>query len=125
MTLTGMAAIYANLEREGRDWLQGEGAPGDSHALLRSRRPPLRHQGSELTVPYRRAVVDEEGLTEMLGEFHSQHRQLYGFSLDQPVEIVTLRVTASGPVGRRQYVGHTHAFRKFGRRHRWTASGLF
>ena len=97
--LDGMAAIYANLEREGRDWLQGEGAPGDSHALLRSADLRYAHQGSELTVPYRRAVVNEEGLTEMLGEFHSQHRQLYGFSLDQPVEIVTLRVTASGQLG--------------------------
>ena len=97
--LDGMASIYANLEQEGRDWLQGEGAPRDSHALLRSADLRYAHQGSELTVPYRRAVVDEEGLTEVLGEFHSQHRQLYGFSLDQPVEIVTLRVTASGQLG--------------------------
>lgn len=97
--LDGMAAIYANLEREGRDWLQREGAPLDSHALLRAADLRYAHQGSELTVPYRRAAMDEAGLAEMLGEFHSQHRQLYGFSLDQPVEIVTLRVTASGQLG--------------------------
>ena len=35
----------------------------------------------------------------MLQDFHAEHQQLYGFSLDQPVEIVTLRATASGQVG--------------------------
>jgi N-methylhydantoinase A len=35
----------------------------------------------------------------MIEEFHRRHYQLYGFSLDQPVEIVTLRVTASGHLG--------------------------
>lgn len=35
----------------------------------------------------------------MLEEFHRRHSQLYGFSLDQSVEIVTLRVTASGLLG--------------------------
>ncbi|MCI0788198.1 MAG: hydantoinase/oxoprolinase family protein, partial [Chloroflexi bacterium] len=31
--------------------------------------------------------------------FHNRHQQLFGFALDQPVEIVTLRVAASGDVG--------------------------
>ena len=35
----------------------------------------------------------------MIEEFHRRHSQLYGFSLDQSVEIVTLRVTASGHLG--------------------------
>jgi len=35
----------------------------------------------------------------LIREFHGRHQQLYGFALDQPVEIVTLRVAASGGSG--------------------------
>ena len=95
----GMAAVFAELEREGSEWLQGEGVPAASHSLTRSADLRYAHQGSELTIGYPQGRVNAEGLGEMLGEFHQQHEQLYGFSLEQPVEIVTLRVTAAGQVG--------------------------
>ena len=96
----GMASVYAELEREGRDWLAAEGVPTESRSLARSADLRYAHQGSELTVPYDRPQVDREGLDAMLREFHRRHRRLYGFALEQPVEIVTLRATASGEVGR-------------------------
>ena len=34
--------------------------------------------------------------TTALPQFHREHDRLFGFSLDQPVEFVTLRVTARG-----------------------------
>ena len=95
----GMARVYAELEREGRDWLRDEGVPPDSHSLTRSADLRYAHQGSELTVQYPDSQVNREGLESMVQEFHLRHHQLYGFSLEQPVEIVTLRVTASGQVG--------------------------
>ena len=98
--LDSIASVFAHLEREGRDWLQGEGVAESSHTLLRSADLRYAHQGSELTVPYESACVTADGLSQMLDEFHSRHEQLYGFSLDQPVEIVTFRVTAAGQVGR-------------------------
>ena len=97
--LQGIAAVFEQLEREGRRWLDDEGVDAPSHSLTRSADLRYAHQGSELTVPYRRAPVDADGLRELLQEFHDQHQRLYGFSLEQPVEIVTLRVTASGQVG--------------------------
>ncbi len=97
--LEGMATVFAELEREGRDWLREEGVPADSHDLSRSADLRYAHQGSELTVQYQHPQVDREGLEALVQEFHQRHQQLYGFSLEQPVEMVTLRVTASGQVG--------------------------
>ena len=100
--LDGIAAVYSELEREGRDRLREEGVPVASHGLIRSADLRYAHQGSELTVQYTGAngpTVDRVGLEAMVVEFHRRHEQLYGFSLEQPVEIVTLRVTASGQMG--------------------------
>ena len=97
--VSGIAEVFDRLESEGADWLATEGVPKASHNLIRSADLRYSHQGSELTVPYRNPHVDESGLRDLVHEFHEQHNQLYGFSLEQPVEIVTLRVTASGQVG--------------------------
>ena len=97
--LEGMAAVFDALESEGREWLHGEGVPVASHSITRSADLRYAHQGSELTIAYPQGLVNQEGLGEMLAAFHQQHEQLYGFSLEQPVEIVTLRATASGQVG--------------------------
>ncbi len=98
--LDAMAAVFAELQQEGRDWLQGEGVPGASHVINYHADLRYTHQGSELTVPYRHPQINPQGFQQMLEEFHAEHRQLYGFSLDQPVEIVTLRATAIGQVAR-------------------------
>ena len=100
--LDGMGRVFAELEREGIDWLDGEGVPQSDHVIALYADLRYAHQGSELTIPYSGSNVNADGLREMLGDFHEQHRQLYGFSLDQPVEIVTLRVTAAGQVGQVQ-----------------------
>ena len=97
--LDGMATIFAELETEGRNWLRGEGVPADSHSLTRSADLRYMHQGSELTILYQHSRVDRAGLDALIQEFHRRHEQLYGFALEQPVEIVTVRVTASGQVG--------------------------
>ena len=97
--LTGISRILAELEAEGRTWLQAEGVPEAGHTLLRSADLRYAHQGSELTVPFDSPCVTAGGLAQMLDEFHRRHERLYGFALNQPVEIVTFRVTAAGQVG--------------------------
>ena len=57
------------------------------------------HQGSEVSVPLDSSLVDPKSLDALIKEFHVRHERLYGFSLEQPVEIVTLRVAVSGDVG--------------------------
>lgn len=99
LDVAGIARVFGQLESEGVAWLEAEGIPAPSHLLTRSADLRYAHQGSELTVGYSDAAVNQSGLRALVEEFHKEHHQLYGFSLDQPVEIVTLRVTASGKVG--------------------------
>ena len=97
--LRGMAEIFEGLEQEGQRWLETEGVADSGRLLAWSADLRYEHQGSELTIPYGGTRLDQRGLEEMIEEFHRRHSQLYGFSLDQSVEIVTLRVTASGHLG--------------------------
>ncbi len=97
--LQGMAAIFGGLERDALEWLETEGVADSDRLLVWSADLRYEHQGSELTIPYGGTRVDPSGLEGMVEEFHRRHSQLYGFSLDQSVEIVTLRVTASGHLG--------------------------
>jgi len=97
--LDGIELVYSELEAEGRAWLNEEGVPRRVHAMSRSADLRYAHQGSEVTVPLSGKEATGESMDALIQEFHAQHQQLYGFSLDQPVEIVTLRVTVSGDVG--------------------------
>jgi N-methylhydantoinase A len=95
----GMERVYADMESEGRAWLNEEGVPQDLHVFSRWADLRYSHQGSEVTVAFGTNQVTSEAVDQVIQEFHTHHEQLYGFALDQPVEIVTLRVAASGDVG--------------------------
>ena len=91
-----VAAVYADLEGQARDWLVAEGVAPSARRLTRM--ADLRHQGFELTVPWPERDLD---LDALLARFHARHRQLYTYALaDAPVEIVTLRLAAAGRVRR-------------------------
>jgi len=96
--LAAVAAVYAELEGEARAWLTAEGVEPGARRLTRQADLRYRHQGFELTVPWPEADLSVDAL---LARFHARHRQLYTYALtDAPVEIVTLRVAAAGPVRR-------------------------
>jgi N-methylhydantoinase A len=95
----GMERIYSEMESEGRAWLTEEAVPADAHVFSRWADVRYEHQGSEVTVDFGSKKVTKETIDEVVKGFHAHHEQLYGFSLDQPVEFVTLRMTASGDVG--------------------------
>ena len=97
--LQGMERVYAELEGEGRTWLDEEGVPENLQIFARSADLRYAHQGSEVTVALTMAKVEQPGMNALIQEFHGRHEQLYGFALDQPVEVVTLRVAASGGTG--------------------------
>ena len=97
--VAGIDRVFAELEEAGRAWLQGERVPESGHTLLRSADLRYAHQGSELTVPFDSSRVTTDTLAALIDEFHRRHERLYGFRLEQPVEIVTFRVTAAGRVG--------------------------
>jgi N-methylhydantoinase A len=93
-----MAAIYAELEAGAEAWLAAEGVPASRRRLARLADLRYRHQGFEITVAWDERDLSIDGL---LRRFHERHRRLYTYALeDAPVEIVTLRVSASGGLRR-------------------------
>ena len=97
--LDGMERVFSELEGEGWSWLSEEGVPENLRVFSRAADLRYTHQGSEVTVSFGTDRVTADALDALIQEFHGRHQQLYGFALDQPVEIVTLRVAASGDVG--------------------------
>ena len=83
-------AILAELSARAAAWFDAEGvAQGDRRtvpvALLR-----YHGQGNELAVPWAGTR------SELEANFAEQHRALYGFALAAPIELVTLRIEATG-----------------------------
>ena len=91
-----MEGIYRSLEREAGEWFDSEAVPPDRRELTRSADLRYAHQGFEVTVEFDGAEVGPFTLDGAIANFHEEHHRLFGFSLDQPVEVVTLRVTALG-----------------------------
>ena len=94
--LAAMEEIYRELESEATRWLDSELVPDDRRELARSADLRYAHQGFEVTVGVTGNVLDPSALDATMQQFHREHDRLFGFSLDQPVEFVTLRVTARG-----------------------------
>jgi N-methylhydantoinase A len=95
-----MQAVYLGLEAEGQSWLETERVPSDQWTLRRSVDLRYAHQGFEVTVDFDAQEVTPQSVEALFQNFHRQHKRLYGFALEQPVEIVTLRVTALGQLNR-------------------------
>ncbi|MBL8589926.1 MAG: hydantoinase/oxoprolinase family protein [Methylobacteriaceae bacterium] len=86
-------AIFAELEAKAEAWLEAERIPAARRSFARAALMRYRGQGGEVATPWR----DEAAALE--SAFETQHRGLYGFTLDAPIECVTLRVEAVGAVG--------------------------
>ena len=97
--LEAMEKVYRELEEEALYWLNQEGLPQQARSLLRSADMRYTHQGFEVATDLKGGSLDEKSIEGLLDEFHRRHKQLFGFSLDQPVEVVTLRVSALGTLG--------------------------
>ena len=97
--LEAMERVYRELEEEAIYWLDQEGVPQQGRSLMRSADMRYTHQGFEVATDLKGGSVDEKSMEGLLDEFHRRHKQLFGFSLDQPAEVVTLRVSALGALG--------------------------
>jgi N-methylhydantoinase A len=92
-----LEGVYRDLETRAAAWQDQEGIPPaareyDWYATMR-----YVNQMFELTLPWPVRTVSPAVLEAMTRAFHDRHRQLYSYcSEDAPVEIVTLRVQASG-----------------------------
>ncbi len=88
--VAAIEAIFADLRVQAQAWFDAEDvAPGARDTTLVTMMR-YRGQGGELAVPW--------ALTREAAEaaFGIAHEELYGFRLDAPIEVVTLRVEATG-----------------------------
>ncbi len=91
---------FIQLENRGVDRLDKEGVPSDRIGLKRSL--DLRYNGQEY---YLNIPIEEEITAALLknatDSFHEVHRSTYGHAaIDEPVEIVNLRLSAIGEIDR-------------------------
>lgn len=101
--LAEIDAIFAHLEAQAMSWLEGENVPpGQRHC---ERHIDMRYskQNYELSVPARPGPWQDASQVELLQRFHTQHQQTYGYAAtEEPVQLVTFRVTAIGLTRRPQ-----------------------
>ncbi|MFH1796332.1 MAG: hydantoinase/oxoprolinase family protein [Pseudomonadota bacterium] len=82
--------IYAELEAQAQDWLAVEGVDEAKRRNVRMALLRYHGQGGEIAIPW----AGTREATE--AAFSTEHHALYGFTLDQAIELVTLRVEATG-----------------------------
>jgi N-methylhydantoinase A len=83
--------ILNELKAHGTEALQNEGVAGGDIEMAASLDLRYLGQSFTLTLPWRGE------LASVGPEFHAAHRARYGHALDQPVELVNVRVGLTGP----------------------------
>src|SRR6266571_5217404 len=96
--LTALNAAFSDLATQACAWLTAEGIAPAAQRLERFADLRYANQGYELTVPVPDGLCTETTLAQTLATFHQEHQRLYTYaSPELPVELVNLRVSASGP----------------------------
>ena len=91
--------VFQGLERRGREALERERMTSDDISYRRSVDTRYVGQSYELSIPLPPAAVREATITDAVDRFHKEHNRAYGFSaVEEPVEIVNLRLTAVGRI---------------------------
>ena len=91
-----LSAIANAIADKGYTVLASEGyAPEDITSVLAA---DLRYvgQSSELTVPLKSSRFDEQTLAQLAIDFQAMYHQTFGYSSDEPLELVNVRVAARG-----------------------------
>ncbi|MEM7423824.1 MAG: hydantoinase/oxoprolinase family protein, partial [Pseudomonadota bacterium] len=92
-----LAELHARADRR----LAADRVPPDRRSFRRAADMRYEKQGVELTVPISDGPLTDAVLGKLVDDFHAVHKELYTFSDPaQPVEIVNLRVEATGRTGR-------------------------
>ena len=94
--------LFARLAEEGAAALEADGFPEDRRRFLPS--AEMRYQGQEHTVnvPFGAHTLKPDDVPAILDRFGAVHNQQYGHSMEDPVEIVTLRLRTVGLLPRPQ-----------------------
>ena len=95
--LPDLVALLDDLRRAGHALLDADGVPGEAREIGVSADMRYGGQAFELVVPWEVATLDPATLDTLVARFHAVHEQRFSYANPgDPVEIVTLRVTATG-----------------------------
>ena len=93
-----------DLEGRAEAMLRGADVPEPARAIERAADCRYTKQAYELTVPLAGGTITRETLAALAREFHAQHLRTYGHdSPDEPVQMVNVRVTATGRMPRVEF----------------------
>jgi len=95
--------IFTKLGNEAHAWLAEEGLAGQAQTVRYEADVRYFRQGYEFSMEIDPARLAANGLDDIATRFGAAHEQLYGFRLDQPVEVVNLRCVGSGEVAKVQF----------------------
>jgi N-methylhydantoinase A len=86
---------FATLAARATDWLDAQAVAPADRQISYSMDLRYEQQGFEVSVPVA-AVTPGTSLDAILADFHTVHERLYGVRFAVPVELVALRVVATG-----------------------------
>lgn len=91
-----LTAILAEMETQIRGELEAEGVAPEEITI--SFEVDIRYAGQafEVPMPVTLAVLRDQGLAALTGQFDEEHRRLFTFNMDSEHEIVNLRAVALG-----------------------------
>ena len=90
--------IFNQLGGEAKKWLQEEGISEANQEIHYEVDVRYFRQGYEFAIEVNPATLGGEGLQEIKNRFGAIHERIYGFRLEQPVELVNLRAVGTGRV---------------------------
>ncbi|MFZ4532475.1 MAG: hydantoinase/oxoprolinase family protein [Alsobacter sp.] len=83
-------SVFADLRLQAQAWFEAEDVPAVARSTALVTMMRYKGQGGELAVPW---SLDRTGAE---AAFSAIHGELFGFTLEAPIEVVTLRVEATG-----------------------------
>jgi N-methylhydantoinase A len=96
LDLAGVEGAYKEMETEAQSVLSEEGFDGEHQQLVRS--VDVRYAGQEHSVTVAYPSDGNDVVASVEDDFTRLHERQYGHTMDDPVEITTLRVRATGSV---------------------------
>lgn len=96
--LPAINAAFSALMAQASQWLTEEGVTPAAQRLACFADLRYANQGYEITVPVPELPLTDTTLARTISAFHQEHQRLYTYAAPElPVELVNLRVSASGP----------------------------
>jgi N-methylhydantoinase A len=100
-SLGEIAAICAALRKQGMTQCERDGIPAADRLFALAVDMRYRGQAFELLVPWGDVTIDAASLEALLSRFHALHAQRFSYANpNDAVEIVTLRLSATGRLAR-------------------------